>query len=71
MDEIAAISRILCCLTLPDQEVYPALARLRDVRQRGNSDEIAEAFKRLQQVFFTAVRQGLELEPNSHVWPLL
>lgn len=71
MDEIAAISRILCCLELPDEEVYPALARLRDVRQGGNSDEIAKAFKHLQSVFFIAVRQGLKLEPSSHVWLIL
>jgi hypothetical protein len=59
MDEVAAISRILCCISLPDGEVYPALAGLRDIRRTGNPDEIAVAFKHLLYVFFGAVERGL------------
>lgn len=40
MDEVEFIHRVLSRLNLPDQEVYPALARTRDARRKADKPEI-------------------------------
>lgn len=72
MDEVDFIHRVLCPLNLPDQEVYPALARIRDSRLAANKPETHKALSHLALVFTTAVRTGLERPPTGwNLWQLL
>lgn len=72
MDEVEFIQRVLCRLDLPDREVYPALARIRDARLAGYKPEIQKALSSLALVFTIAVRQGLDKPPRGwNIWRLL
>lgn len=72
MNEVEFIQRILCRVNLPDQEVYPALARYRDARRQTDKPETHKALLHLALVFTTAVRQGLDRPPTGwNLWQLL
>ena len=72
VDEVEFIQRILCRLNLPDQEVYPALARIRDARRQTDKPETHKALLQLALVFTTAVREGLDRPPTGwNLWQLL
>jgi hypothetical protein len=72
MDEVEFIQRVLCRLDLPDQEVYPALARLRDAHRQADKPEAYKALSHLALVFTSAVRQGLDRPPTGwNLWQLL
>lgn len=72
MDEVEFIERVLCRLDLPDQEVYPALARIRDARRAADKPETHKALSHLALVFTTAVRKGLDQSSTGwNLWKLL
>lgn len=72
MDEVDFIERVLCRLNLPDQEVYPALARIRDARREADKPEAHRALSQLALVFTTAVRHGLDRPATRwNLWQLL
>lgn len=72
VDEVEFIERVLCRISLPDRDVYPALAGVRDARRGGIKEQIEQAIWQLAGVFVTAVRQGLD-NPTTFVnfWVLL
>ena len=72
MDEVEFIERVLCRISLPAKDVYPALAGVRDARREGIKERIEEALWNLAGVFVWAVRQGLD-NPTTLVnfWVLL
>lgn len=72
VDEVEFIERVLCRLSLPDKDVYPALAGVRDARREGIKERIEEALWDLAGAFVRAVRQGLD-NPTTLVnfWVLL
>ncbi|MFN8612071.1 MAG: hypothetical protein U0931_31290 [Vulcanimicrobiota bacterium] len=54
MDEVESIERVLCRLSLPDKDIFPALAGVRDARREGIKERVEEALWEL------AGRQGLD-----------
>lgn len=72
MDEVEFIQRVLCRLDLPERDLYPALARMRDARQAGVKPEVHKALSHLALVFTTAIRHGLDRPPTGwNLWQLL
>lgn len=66
------VERVVCRISLPDKDVYPALAAVRDARRGGIQERIDQAIWELAGVFVMAVRLGLD-NPTTRVnlWVLL
>lgn len=64
MDDLELIAEALCRLDLPDREVYPAMAHVRDYAT-------PEARQNLLRVFVACVRQGLNLPEEADPWKTL
>lgn len=64
MDDLTLIAEVLCRLNLPDREVYPALALLRDQPSH-------DTRQNLQKIFDACVRRGLDLPDETNIWKAL
>ena len=72
VDEVEFIERVICSLSLPDKEIYPVLARMRDARRERKNHLVNAALWDLALVFTIAVREGLD-NPSTgiNLWVLL
>ena len=66
MDELDLISQVLCHFDLPDAEVYPAMAALRDALQ--TDEDVEAATRELESRFRTCVALGLNLSQHANPW---
>ena len=72
VDEVEFIERVLCRISLPDGDVFPALAGVRDARREGVNHRVHAAIWDLAGVFVLAVRRGLDNPPTGvSLWVLL